>query len=97
MAAHPFGRRWQVEEEAAKNQNLNTPQGAGIQTAQHLINSGVKGVITGHCGPKAFRVLKAAGIAVYNCQAQTVKEAIEQFRAGMLQLAESADVEGHWV
>ncbi len=79
------------------SQNLNAAQGAGIQAAQHIIQSGAKGVITGHCGPKAFRVLHAEGIAVYNCQAETVKEAIEQFKAGQLKLAQDADVEGHWV
>ena len=79
------------------DQNLNLPQGAGIQAAQHLVNNEVEGVITGHCGPKAFRVLSAAGIAVYNCDAQTVSEAIEQFKSGVLKPAESADVEGHWV
>ncbi len=79
------------------SQNLNAPQGAGIQAAQHLIHSGAKGVITGHCGPKAFRVLSAEGIAVYHCQAQTVKEALEQFRNGQLKLLHDADVEGHWV
>ena len=79
------------------SQNLNAAQGAGIQAAKHIIQSGAKGVITGHCGPKAFRVLNAEGVAIYNCQAETVKEAIEQFRTGVLQLAQSADVEGHWV
>ena len=78
-------------------QNLNAAQGAGIQAAQHIVNSGAQGVITGHCGPKAFRVLSAEGVAVYNCQAGTVKDAIERFKSGELKLAQDADVEGHWV
>ncbi len=79
------------------DQNLQAAQGAGIQAAQTVVNSGAQGLITGHCGPKAFRVLTAANVAVYNCEAATVTEAIELYRSGQLQPAQSADVEGHWV
>lgn len=81
----------------SNDQNLQAAQGAGIQAAQQVVNSGVTAVITGHCGPKAFRVLTAANITIYNCNASTVMEAIEQYKAGQLQPAQSADVEGHWV
>lgn len=54
-------------------------------------------LITGHCGPKAFRVLNAAGINVYNSEAATVKEAFDQFEKGKLQIASEADVDGHWL
>lgn len=77
-------------------QNLNAPQGAGIQAAQIVANVGANALITGHCGPKAFRVLQAAGIKVYNCQAATVAEALSQFDEGKLLVASEADVEGHW-
>lgn len=76
--------------------NLNAAQGAGIQTAQNIANQKVACVVTGHCGPKAFAVLKKAGVKVFLAQAGTVREAIEQFKAGKLQEARSADVEGHW-
>lgn len=78
-------------------QNLQAAQGAGIQAAQHVVNSGASALITGHCGPKAFRVLSAAQVAIYNCEADTVAEAIEQFQSGQLHPARSADVESHWV
>lgn len=45
--------------------SLNAPQGAGIQTAQNIARHGVSWVITGHCGPKAFAVLKRANIRVF--------------------------------
>ena len=77
-------------------QNLNAPQGAGIQAAQAVYQLGAREVITGHVGPKAFTTLRAAGIAVYLAASGTVKEAVEQFQAGRLQLAENANVEGHW-
>ncbi len=76
--------------------NLNTPQGAGVQAAEVAARHDTSVVITGHCGPKAFRALSAAAIKVYNTEAPTVKEALELFRSGQLKPAESADVEGHW-
>ena len=78
-------------------QNLNAAQGAGIQSAQNIARLGVKALITGHCGPKAFRVLGQAGIKIYNTSAATVAEALEQYRLGKLSEAGSSDVEGHWV
>ncbi|MBC8206673.1 MAG: NifB/NifX family molybdenum-iron cluster-binding protein [Kiritimatiellaeota bacterium] len=83
-------------EVADNNQNLNAPQGAGIQTAQNVAATGAKTVITGHCGPKAFRILSASNIAVYPCSAATVQEALELFKTGKLTEANGADVEGHW-
>jgi len=77
-------------------QNLNAAQGAGIQSAETVARSGAKALVSGHCGPKAFRVLAAAGIKVYNSDAATVADALEQFKAGKLKEAGNADVEGHW-
>jgi predicted Fe-Mo cluster-binding NifX family protein len=77
-------------------QNLNAAQGAGIQSAQTVARLGVKALITGHCGPKAFVVLRAAEIKIYNTPAATVKEALEQYRSGKLTEAAYADVDGHW-
>jgi len=78
------------------DQNLNAPQGAGIQAAQAVARLGGKAVLTGHVGPKAFAVLKAANIVVYTGATGTVREAIESFKSGTLQAAQTADVEGHW-
>ncbi len=46
-------------------QNLEAAQGAGIQAAQNVVNKNVEAVITGHCGPKAFRVLSTSGVKIY--------------------------------
>lgn len=78
-------------------QNLNAPQGAGIQAAQNVAGTGAGHLVTGHCGPKAFKVLKAAGIAIYTTDAATITEALDRFRTGSLAAAQSADVEGHWI
>ncbi|MBN2645759.1 MAG: NifB/NifX family molybdenum-iron cluster-binding protein [Desulfuromonadaceae bacterium] len=77
-------------------QNLNAAQGAGIQAAQNVVNAGVQAVITGNCGPKAFRVLKAAGIAIYHCSDRSAGDAIKAILSGTLQPAESANAESHW-
>lgn len=80
----------------SNEQNLNATQGAGIQAAQTIVKAGAGALITGHCGPKAFRVLTAAGIKVYNTDATTVSEALTRYRAGQLSEAKSANIEGHW-
>jgi predicted Fe-Mo cluster-binding NifX family protein len=77
-------------------QNFEAAQGAGIQSAGHVINAGAECVLTGHCGPKAFRALVAAGVKVYAGVTGTAESAIEAFKAGELTEAGAADVEGHW-
>lgn len=84
---------WQLLENSP---NLNAVQGAGIQTARMLARCGVGAVITGHCGPKAFRVLDAAEIKVYTGFAGTVSEALAAFQNAELSPAAAPDVEGHW-
>ena len=77
-------------------QNLQSPSGAGIQSAQIVVNAGADAVLTGHCGPKAFRALCAAGIAVYTNVTGSVDDAVNDFKQGNLKKAEQADVQGHW-
>jgi len=79
------------------SQNLNAVQGAGIQAGQNVSRLGVEAVITGHCGPKAFRALQAAGVKIFLAPEGTVGEAVEKFKAGELTETGKADVEGHWV
>ena len=78
-------------------QNLNAPQGAGIQSAQTVAKAGAKYLVSGHCGPKAFRALSVAGIKVYYSTTSTVEIALTAYRNGTLQEANSADVDGHSV
>ena len=77
--------------------NLNAAQGAGIQAGRNVVEIGVKAVITGHVGPKAYTTLQAGGVAVYTGATGTVADAIAQFKAGKLKQSTGADVEGHWV
>ena len=77
-------------------QNLQAPQGAGIQAGRNAVDSGAAAVLTGNCGPKAFRVLSQGGVEVYVNVQGTVRQAVEAFLAGQLTRADNANVEGHW-
>lgn len=77
-------------------QNLQLPQGAGIQAAQTVVENGAKTVLTGNCGPKAFKVLRAAGVNVGIGVSGTVKEAVNQYKQGKVSFTQAPNVEGHW-
>lgn len=76
--------------------NLNAAKGAGIQTAQNVAATGAKVVITGNCGPNAFKTLNAADIEVAIGINGTLKDAINKFNKGELKYSTDANVEGHW-
>ena len=78
-------------------QNLNAPQGAGIQAAQTIASARVDALITGHLGPKASRTLAAASVKVFQSDAKTVEEAWKLYKHDALRPLNQADVEGHWV
>jgi len=77
-------------------QNLQAAQGAGIQAAQNVAATGVKAVVTGHMGPKAFTAVDRGNIDVYLSEAATVQQALEAFKAGSLEKAQGPDKQGHW-
>ncbi|HPD47495.1 MAG TPA: NifB/NifX family molybdenum-iron cluster-binding protein [Anaerohalosphaeraceae bacterium] len=77
--------------------NLHSAQGAGIQTAQNVVNLGVEAVITGNVGPNAMRTLRAGGVKVFFAAAASAEAAVALFKGGALQEASEANVEGHWV
>jgi predicted Fe-Mo cluster-binding NifX family protein len=77
--------------------NTGLAQGAGIQTAENVVNAGVHAVISGDFGPKAFQMLRAAGIEVYSTITMTVKEALSRFEAGKLTKLAGTDIQqSHW-
>lgn len=77
-------------------QNLNAAQGAGIQSAETVINQEIEVLITGHCGPNAYRTLQAAGVKIVTDAQGTVGQMVEKFKKGELGYAQDADVPGHW-
>ena len=86
-----------MEYEAIDNkQSLNMPQGAGVQAAMTIINHQAEVLLTGNCGPKAFRTLKAANVNVITGVKGTVKEAVEKFKQGEYKVASGPSVQSHW-
>ncbi len=76
--------------------NLEAAQGAGIQAAQRVVELGAEAVVTSNAGPKAFRVLRAAGVRVYRCEAGTAEEVLALFREGRLAELDAANAASHW-
>lgn len=94
MLLDTVSNTWQFVD---NSQNFNAPQGAGIQAAETVSRLNADLIITGHCGPKAFAVLKTAGIQVVTGAAGTVSEAVAAYQQGHLQPSDAPDVDGHWV
>jgi predicted Fe-Mo cluster-binding NifX family protein len=77
-------------------ENMNALKGAGIQAATMVSDHGAEILLTGHCGPNAFKALQAANVKVANDASGTVREAVMAYLDGKLPLADDSDVEGHW-
>lgn len=87
-----------MEYEVVENsQNLNLSQGAGIQAGKTIVDNNVDVLITGNCGPKAFRVLQQANIKTITGVQGRVTDAVSQYKNGKLETAQDPNVEGHWV
>jgi len=85
--------RWEV---CSNQSGAEALQGAGIAAAQLVAGHGADTLLTVNVGPKAYRALEAAGIAVYLGAAGTAAEALQAWREGRLTRAAEANVEGHW-
>ena len=65
--------------------------GAGIETAERVVNAGAQVVLSGYVGPKAFNALQAAGIKVCQNVSGTVREAVERFQKGEFPFASTSN------
>jgi len=81
--------------EAVENPNVALGGGAGIQSAQLMAGKDVKFVLTGNCGPNAHETLSAAGIGVIPGCSGTVRDAVEQLKAGQLNTTSEPTVARH--
>jgi len=100
-----FGRaRWfrifdleSGESELLDNQDLSdVSQGVGPLAVQKMASKGINVVITGHCGPNAFRALKAAGIEVALGAKGNVQDVLEKYKKGEFNTSQNPDIQGHW-
>jgi predicted Fe-Mo cluster-binding NifX family protein len=66
------------------SQNSEVAHGAGIQTAQRVVEAGAEMIISGNFGPKAADVLKAAGVVRTMWAEGTVADAIEMAKNNRL-------------
>jgi len=82
--------------EAVENSGAMAAGGAGISTAQMIAGKGVATVLTGNCGPNAYRVLSAAGIKVITGVSGKVRDAIQDYKSGKLQASSQPNVPGHF-
>ena len=78
------------------SENENALKGAGIQAASMVSEKGAEVLLTGFCGPNAFKTLSAANIGVANDVSGTVREAVKAYIDGKLPLVDKANVDGHW-
>ena len=82
--------------EVVENPNVALGGGAGIQSAQLMNEKGAGFVLTGNCGPNAYRTLAAAGIEVIVGCSGLVRDVVEQFKAGRLNAAAEPNVADHF-
>lgn len=77
-------------------ENVNAFKGAGIQTATLVSDRGADVLFTGHCGPKAFKVLDAVNVKVACDVSGTVRDAVKSFVEGKLTFIDKPNVEEQW-
>lgn len=86
-----FGRaRWFIifdtetgEHVALDNSSASGAQsGAGIASAQSVMDAGAETVLTGRCGPKAGRTLAEGGVRIVEGVTGTAEAAFEAARRG---------------
>lgn len=70
--------------------------GAGIQAAQIITSEGVKLLMTGNVGPKAFQTLSASGIEIVTGCYGSVRDAIENFKKVELKKTCAPTVRSHF-
>lgn len=82
------------EWDAAPNGNRDAAGGAGIRTAQSVVDRGVEAVITGNIGPNAMQVLSGQ-VKVFTGFFGPIEEALQAFKSGGVSDTTSATVKDH--
>jgi predicted Fe-Mo cluster-binding NifX family protein len=77
-------------------ENVNAFKGAGIQAATMISDKKADVLLTGYCGPNAFKALEAAGVKVAGDMSGTVREAVAAFADGKVTLTSEPNAQAHW-
>jgi predicted Fe-Mo cluster-binding NifX family protein len=68
--------------------------GAGIQAAEFIVEKGAEAAISGAFGPKAYDVLSAAGVDMYQAATGTAAELVQKLKDGALDPVEGSSGRG---
>lgn len=82
------------EWEAMPNANRDASGGAGIRTAQAVVDRGCEAVVTGNIGPNAMQVF-GTQMAVHTGFSGTTAEAAQALKDGRLAATSNPTVAGH--
>jgi predicted Fe-Mo cluster-binding NifX family protein len=77
-------------------ENVNAFKGAGIQAATMISEKRADVLLTGFCGPNAFKALDAAQVKVAGDVSGTVREAVAAFVEGKVNIVTAPNAQGHW-
>jgi predicted Fe-Mo cluster-binding NifX family protein len=77
-------------------ENVNAFKGAGIQAATMISDKHADVLLTGFCGPNAFKTLEAAQVKVAGDVSGTVREAVAAFVDGNVKMVSEPNADGHW-
>jgi predicted Fe-Mo cluster-binding NifX family protein len=75
--------------------NRNALENAGLLACQQLIDHKANLLLTGQAGPKAFRILSAAGIAIHLGISGSAQEAVHMWQHGAYRGAMAANATGN--
>ncbi len=68
--------------EAIENPYREFPHGAGVKSAQFIVEKGIKALLTGDVGPNAQEILQKGGVDLIKGVSGKIKEIIERFKKG---------------
>ncbi len=82
-----------MQHETIMNPAMDAQQGAGIAAAQAIAQKGVKVLLTGFVGPKAYVALQAAGITIFDgiVSSIDIRTALKLHTDGILHQCSSAN------
>ena len=82
------------EWESVPNPAVESPHGAGTQSAQFLVEQEIDAVISNKFGPNASKVLVSAGVSLWESKSGNVKAILDAFLKGKLKQVEYSVDEG---